>query len=549
MVPRRFRTGLFLAVAAIALLVAVLLQIFPRAEKQGPDRNGTNGGLKDQGYFEVFDSSISTYFRSELASNGNLSSYDWTASSAHVRNAAQQSNVIVVPHTVENPRAYYYDPSYVDACVENGLGMILFVHTIAKYVYFLDPRPTDAQERRELLLQEMRLYEEKFRPYKEHIVAIYVYDEPWVSPRNVTPSMVVEICEAARAVFWNKPVMVVFHRQGNAYSYTLPNGTLVRYDEWIGRTPEACDIIGVDPYFYAYHDDQPPDYRHTGDQGIVESDVSWACSFGKPVVLVGQAFDPGSSPFFGTDNTDPEFSVSEGFEAALADAAPEGWPVEGSGIKVTGRISHKGNNSLLLDGALGSSAAVLGFPRIHSAKAAFYFAVEPGGSPDFWVAVGDGGVEPVRLGFRDREMLIDDGTQVEIINRSVDVRPGVWHSVVIEFDADAYRWTVWFDGEPQTRLPYARLPEAFSHVRLIVGEDSAKVWVDDLEVWRGWSFVPLDERETMLYYDVARRHPGVQMLLWYNYRYAFASSLVRDRDLYQVADVWATQRKIWEMIG
>jgi len=540
---------LFPAAAVIVLLVAVVLQVFLRAEKQGPERNGTNGGLKHQGYFEVFESAISTYFRSELASNGNLSTRDWTANSAHIFYAAQQSNVIVVPHAVENPRAYYYDPSYVDACVENGLSMVLFVHTLAKYVYFLDPRPTTAQERRELLLQEMRIYEEKFRPYKEHIVAIYVYDEPWVSPWNVTPGMVVEMCDVARGVFWNKPVMVVFHRQGNSYSYTLPNGTLVRYDEWIGQTPEACDIIGVDPYFYAYHDGQPPDYRHTGDQGIVESDVSWACSFGKPVVLIGQAFDPGSSPFFGADNTDPEFSVSEGFEAGRTDAAPEGWRVEGSGIKVTGRISHKGNNSLLLDGALGSSAAVFGFRGVHSAKAAFYFAVEPGGSPDFWVAVGDGDGEPVRLGFRDREMLIDDGMQVEIINRSVDVRPGVWHSVVIGFDADAYRWTVWFDGEPQTRLPYARLPETFSQLRLIADEGSAKVWVDDLEVWREWSFIPLDEKETMLYYDVAHRHPEVEMLLWYNYRYSFASSLVRNREQYQVADVWATQRKIWEMIS
>jgi len=121
--------------------------------------------------------------------------------------------------------------------------------------------------------------------------------------------------------------------------------------------------------------------------------------------------------------------------------------------------------------------------------------------------------------------------------------------VVIGFDADAYRWTVWFDGEPQTRLPYARLPETFSQLRLIADEGSAKVWVDDLEVWREWSFIPLDEKETMLYYDVAHRHPEVEMLLWYNYRYSFASSLVRNREQYQVADVWATQRKIWEMIS
>ncbi len=550
MIPRRFAVRLFVGAAVIALLGAALMHVLFRGEKEGPrGRNHSIGGLRYQGYFEVFDNSISTFFRDELASDPNYSLRDWSDNSNHIRNVAQQSNVIVVPHVVQNPRAYYYDPSYVDSCVENNLSIILFVHTLAKYCYFLDPRPTSAHERRELLVQEMRIYEEKFRPYREHIVAIYVYDEPWVSPRNVTPNMLVEMCDAARSIFWNKPVMVMFHRQGNTYAYTLPDGRLVRYDEWIGDTPAACDIVGVDPYFYAYHDDRPPDYRHTGDRAMVESDVSWACSFNRPVVLVGQAFDPGSAPFFDADNTDPEFSVSEGFESTQAGLVPAAWEVDGDGIKVTTQLSHKGGRSLMLDGRLGKATAAFSFPRVHSGKVAFYFAVEPAGSPDFWVSVGDGDQDPVRLGFRDREMLIDDGMRVEIINRTVDVRPGVWHSVVIEFDADAYRWTVWFDGEAQTRLPYARLPEAFSQIRLFVGPNSCKVWLDDFRVWREWSFIPLNEEETMLYYEVASRHPQVQMLLWYNYRHSFASSLVKDRDRYQVADIWAVQRKIWEMIG
>jgi len=532
---------------ALTILAATLLYHRAPSSKPppAPKQNETALGPKYYGYFEVFDHFISTVFRDALLSNPNLSGYTWSENSAHIRNAALQSNTIVVPHSVENPRAYLYDPQYLKTCREEGLSIVLFVNTVAKYCYFYDPRPCSLEEKKKLLVEEMTPYEERFRPFRDQIVAVYAYDEPWVRPLNVTRRMIQDICNAARSVFWEKPVIVMFHRQGNTLRFTAPNGSIVSYDQWVKGMPEACDIVGVDPYFYAFHDNQTPDYRHTGDKGIVESDVSWACSFGKPVVLVGQAFDPGSALFFDRDNTDPMLDISQGFENVQEGSLPEGWMSAGDGISVTDVASHRGNRSLSFNPGNGSSVA-FSFPPVHSVTISFYAAFQE--SPSFWIAVGDGQDRPARLGFAGREMVIDDGSKVEVVNKSVDVSPRTWHPITIYVDADSNRWTVWFDGDPQTRLPYASLPTIFSTVTFLEAGSRGKVFIDDVRVQRSWSAILPDRDETMLYYRVARSHPQVEMLLWYNYPHSFASSLVREREAYQVADIWEVQREIWDSI-
>jgi len=549
------RRGLILVLAlGLLLAMAVTWQLLIKGRagagenQTGDNETGKWRGLEYQGYFEVFDLFISKVFARELESSSVLPKRRWETNSAHIANAASQSNLIVVPLVVENPRAYFYDPNYLNACVENGLKMVLFVNTLSKYVYFYDPRPCSEADRKELLVHEMRWYEKRFRPYRDDIVAIYVYDEPWVYPLNVTRPMLLDIIDAAKEVFWGKPVVIMFHRQGNTVSYRAANGSTIRYDRWLGRLPEAVDIVGVNPYFYSYHDDQPPSYHHTGDQSMVERDVSWACSFGKPVMLVGQAFDPGSALFFDRDNTDPQLFVHEGFENWSTGKPGPGWIVEGRGIAATNLTSYRGNQSLLVNPSLGSASALLRFQRVHSLSVGFRIAVDFVGSPSVWFALGNEVGEPVRLGVRGRDLVFDDGTGAQVINVSVDVRPGVWHSLEIRADVDADRWTVYFDGDPQTRLPNAVLPTNFSHFRIVEVGGSSRVWLDELNVKRGWSQVPLNEEEMMLYYQVAKAHPQVSMLLWWNYPESFASSLLKDRDEYQVSDMWKVQREIWGMI-
>ena len=424
------------------------------------------------------------------------------------------------------------------------MNIVLFVNTLAKYYYFYDPRPCSLQERKSLLIHEMKRYEKAFRPYRDQVVAVYAYDEPWVRPLNVTRKMISDICDAARSVFWGKPVIVMFHRQGNSLTFRSSNGSIVSFDEWSKGMPEACDIVGVDPYFYAFHDDQPPRYRHTGDEAIVDSDVSWACSFGKPVALVGQAFDPGKALFFDRDNTDPSLSILEGFEGVNATLPPR-WTATGQGVCITRDVSHRGNRSLLFEPQKQCSVS-FSFTPVHSVALSFYVAFQS--SPYFWVRFGDDQDTPARLGFIGREMVIDDGSSVEIVNKSIDVTPMSWHSVTLSVDVDANRWTAWFDGDPQTRLPYASLPAIFSKVVFSSRGSHGKIFLDDVSVRRTWSPILPDRNETMLYYLVAKSHPQVEMLLWYNYPHSFASSLVQERSRYQVSNIWEVQQEIWQDI-
>ena len=550
------KRGLSLVFVAIIMVLAVVLVHFLMESSTGDVNktvenetgNRSWNGLEYHGYFRVFDLFIWNTFGEELSSEQNLSFRDWSKNSAHIANAALQSNLIIVPHVVENPRAYFYDPSYVDACVENGFKIILSVHTLAKYIYFMDPRSCSDEERMDLFIEELKVYEEKFRRYKDDIIGVQIYDEPWVAPRNVTHQMLFDMCEAARSVLWNKPILVMFHRQGNTYSYTDSNGSVITYDEWAGRMPETFDIIGVDPYFYSYHDEQPPAFHHTGDQAMVESDVSWACSFGKPVMLVGQAYDPGSSPFFDMDNTDPELSIYEGFEE-WSDVSPvKGWSLDGEGIGVTDLTSYHGQRSLLLDGGRNTSSAVFKFERIHGIRVSFRIAVDFSGSPSAWLTLGDEDGEPIRLGIQGRDLVFHDGARVEIINRSIDVSPSFWHSITIDANVDADRWTVWFDGDRQTRLPNAIEPSSLSQLGFISLANSTRVWIDELRVQRDWSHIPLNDDETMLYYEVAKDYPQVNMLMWWNYPHSFASSLFGRREEFHLTDIWAVQRRIWEMI-
>ncbi len=563
LIEMRQRTYLLLFAILIVLVLSLALSLRGGSREEpngeGPPQNDTKDGedeaaevswpgLKYHGYFEVFDLFISDRFADELDALDGGRAKDWSRNRVHIANAAGQSNVIVVPQVVVNPRAYFYDPEYLDACVENNLSIILYLHTLAKYVYFLDPRPCTDDERRELFTAELRAYEEKFRSYRDSIMAIYVYDEPWVTPHNVTPERLVEMVEAASSVFWGKPTLVMFHPQGNSYSYLDSRGEVVRFYDWIGDTPGVLDIVGVDPYFYAYRDWQPPDFRRTGDQGMVERDVAWASSFGKPVMLVGQSFDPGASPFFERDNTDPALSIIEGFENWDGGTPPQGWAVVGSGASVTDQMSYRGNRSLLVSGAGGDSLGTLSFEEVHSVTVSLRFAVRGDGDPAAWFLLGENGSYPVRLGLNGRDLFLHNGAEVELLNVSLDVAPMVWHSLTIAADADGDRWSIWFDGDRQGRLPNAVIPSAFREFTIYVLDNSTEIVFDELRITRDWSLIPIDRDETLLYHQVAERYPQVTILAWYSYPNAFASSLLTDPGDFQVADVWSVHGEIWEMI-
>ncbi len=526
------------------LLPSMLLEPSEQVARGSSDNlTGNETSLQYHGYFQVYDRFISMEFYENLASDPKLSGRDWSRNLVHLENAGQQSNVVVVPHSVTNSRGYLYDPEYLESCRENDLKMILLVHGISKYVYFLDPRPCSVPEATELLMEEFRVYEKLFRRYREDIMAVYVYDEPWVRPNNVTQEMLDSMVDAARDVFWDKPVLVMFHRQGNNYSYRSKNGSLIRYDQWVGDFPQKLDLIGVDPYFYAYHDEEPDDFRHTGDKSIVESDVSWASSFGKPVVVVGQAYDPGADVFFDSDNRDPRLYLDEGFEDG---GIAEEWEF-GGGTGVTGARKYRGNRSLLLEGGDGISTAVFSYPTVHSIRVKFRF-ITSSSSPAVWITLGDTNSSPVRLGIQGRDLLVHTGRDAEIVNCSIDVAPGRWHTLTLDANVDANRWVFRFDGDIQTRLPNAVLPGTFNRVTLTALEGSGSLWVDDLEVERDWSLLLPNQEETLLYYQVARKYP-VSTLLWWSYPHSFSSSLVENGDQLQVEDIWNTQREIWEMMG
>ena len=540
----RLRNGSHILVLSGLVMAVLALILF-----QPDNLETTNEALTYHGYFEVFDFFISSVFEDELRSSPNLTGIDWTDNSAHIGNAASQSNVIAVPHVVEDPWSYFYDPDYLDSCVENDLDIILYIHTLSKYVYFYDPRPCSREDRMDLLVEFFRIYEERLRDYRDRIVAIYVYDEPWVTPHNVTHEMLFDMADSARRVFWDKPVMVMFHRQGNAYQYVHPNGTIVKYDDWAGDMPGAFDIVGVDPYFYSYHDDKGPDYRQTGNTQMVESDVLWARDFGKPVILVGQAYDPGASMFFDRDNVDPRLSIHDGFEDwETGEPGGFGWSA-GPGFESTQSLAYAGDRALLMWSPNSEASAVFEFERVNSVEISFRIYVDPAGAPSTWFALGDETGFPIRLGLQGRDLLIDDGTDVEIINRSVDMEPGKWHSIRISGNVDANRWKTWIDGDIQTRLPNAIAPSSFNRFSLLVTASSNRVWIDELRVERYWSHIPPNEEDTRLYYEVASNYPEVIGLMWWSYPHSFASHLIgEDGERLQVTDIWNVHREIWELI-
>lgn len=531
--------GTYLLVALIAISLAAGIWIRWRSGE-------VNDGLEYHGYFEVFDFYMSSVFGEQL--ERDHPGLDWANNSVHIENAAGQSNIIAVPHVVENPRAFFYDPGYARACVENDLEMILYIHTLGKYIYFYDPRPCDGADRLELLKREYRVYEEKFREYNNSISMVQIYDEPWVTPLNVTHQMLFDMAEAAREIFWGKPIMVMFHRQGNTYRYSHTNGTIITYDDWAGRMPEAFDVIGVDPYYYSYHDESWPDFRFTGDQEMVESDVSWASNFDRPVILVGQGYDPGASQFFDRDNTDTRLGVEEGFED-WEPGPPEGsWSVD-PGVQATGSRQFEGEKSLELPPG-GEFSATLEFEEVHSVTFSFNIAVEQGTQQSLWFMLGNDEGYPVRLGIEGRDPVIFNGATVEVINRSLDITPGIWHSIMVSANVDANRWTVWVDGEVQTRMPNAFQPTSFDRVRITSSSSSGNAWLDSLSVSRYWSHIPPNEKETMLYYDVARKYPQVTTLMWWSYPHSFASSLIgEDSEEFQVTNIWEIQGEIWDLIG
>jgi hypothetical protein len=356
------------------------------------------------------------------------------------------------------------------------------------------------------------------------------------------------MADAARTIFWGKPIMTMFHRQGNGYRYIHPNGSIITYDDWAGEMPGIFDIIGVDPYFYAYHDEEPPGFRHTGDMGMIESDVAWACSFGRPVMLTGQAFDPGPALFFERDNTDASFSIVEGFED-WDQGIPEGFNLTGSDSGTTEMTSSRGRFSLQMFDGRNPSLLEVDFQRVHDIGVGLRFATDPSGTASFWITLGDEQGDPIRLGVQGRDLVIHNGAGIELVNRSIDIVPGLWHSLVIKANSDANRWNLWLDGDIQSRMPNAALPTSLSSLKIIRLNGSSTLWVDEIAVGRDWSWIPLDEEETKLYYEVAREHPEVTMLTWWNYPHSFASSLLENREDFHVADVWATQREIWELIG
>jgi hypothetical protein len=231
----------------------------------------------------------------------------------------------------------------------------------------------------------------------------------------------------------------------------------------------------------------------------------------------------------------------------------------------------------------GESSATLSFEEVHDVEISFAFtiATDAADQGSFWLAIGNEESEPVRLGIHGQDLYLHDGAQVQLLNRSIHVSPGGWHTITIEANVDADRWTVSFDGDKQTRLPNAVEPSSFSHIRFTRSlhswaplegtghfrrqsvpsvswagdiEDSlgnpqnTGIWIDNVLVKKDWSHIPLNEAETMLYYKVAKRYPQVNMLMWWEYTCSFASSLLSEKNDYQVTDVWAVQREIWEKI-
>jgi hypothetical protein len=199
----------------------------------------------------------------------------------------------------------------------------------------------------------------------------------------------------------------------------------------------------------------------------------------------------------------------------------------------------------------GPNPSTLGleFERVYDVGVGLRFATDPYGTASFWITLGDEQGDPIRFGVQGRDLYIHNGAGIELVNRSIDIIPGLWHSLVIRANSEANRWNLWLDGDIQSRMPNADIPTSLNSLEIIRINGSSAIWIDEITVGRDWSLIPLNEEETKLYYEVAREHPEVTMLTWWNYSHAFASSLLEERDDFQVADAWATQREIWELIG
>jgi len=114
--------------------------------------------------------------------------------------------------------------------------------------------------------------------------------------------------EVSKYVWDDKPTLVVFHRQGNAPL----NWTTSSFDEVAAGYIQFSDWVGVDPYIYPYNNGTT---EHP--LGMIGDDADWATQWSKPIVVVGQSYDPplnlgiytedyGWAPFFEEENGGPD---------------------------------------------------------------------------------------------------------------------------------------------------------------------------------------------------------------------------------------------------
>jgi len=135
----------------------------------------------------------------------------------HIQTAASQSNLIVIPDKIYDSQSDWYNENYPVIAVENGLGIILDVHTTLRWLWF-DSGWEDG-DKETGATTELTKYKNKLTNSGAYgsVRAVWLFDEPisFYDGNQMNLSKLTTMRNIAESIYGGKPLFLNFYRVGN----------------------------------------------------------------------------------------------------------------------------------------------------------------------------------------------------------------------------------------------------------------------------------------------------------------------------------------------